>query len=232
MSTGITPDDVMKKEDRETIEENMNMSDEIAMPDMFVELSQKALDMMNRMREALFTLNSPLALRLNANCDTLGREISKAEARCNAELMVGTGIMSSAMRLAFVREAQRCGRLGRIIHQLRSIATCIHEVSGKVTAEDVAAFKPLYLMAEVQLKDAVLSILRGDEKMAYGVQRMDDDLDARYLQEMENIYRQAADSMFLDFRTGTSLLFILRSIERIGDHAKQLAIPSFHLLER
>ena len=68
--------------------------------------------------------------------------------------------------------------------------------------------------------------------MAYGVQRMDDDLDARYLQEMENIYRQAADSMFLDFRTGTSLLFIHRSIERIGDHAKQLAIPSFHLLER
>ncbi len=28
----------------------------------------------------------------------------------------------------------------------------------------------------------------------------------------------------------THLLLILRSIERIGDHAKQLAIPSFHLL--
>ena len=37
----------------------MNTRDEIAMPDMFVELSQKALDMMNRVREALLRLTHP-----------------------------------------------------------------------------------------------------------------------------------------------------------------------------
>ena len=51
-----------------------------------------------------------------------------------------------------------------------------------------------------------------------------------YAKEMERIFRAASGAMFYEFRTGIGLLFILRAIERIGDHAKQLAVPSFYLL--
>lgn len=82
----------------------------------------------------------------------------------------------------------------------------------------------------MELKDAVLSILRDDEQLAYGVGRKDEELDSMYAKEMERIFHNTSSAMFYNFQTGASLLFILRAIERIGDHAKQLAIPSFYLL--
>ena len=86
------------------------------------------------------------------------------------------------------------------------------------------------LMAEVELQDAVLSILRDDERLAYGVRKKDEELDQLYATEMERIFHNTSSAMFYNFQTGTCLLFILRAIERIGDHAKELAIPSFYLL--
>lgn len=207
------------------------MKNEMDMPDLFAELSRKVIDLMTRTRTALFELDSCLALRINAEGDLLSREASKAEGKCNAELMSGSGIISPELRFYLVKEAQRCNRLGRIVHQIRNIATCIKEIADKVECKDVLAFKPLFLMAEVQLKDAVLSILRKNEELAFNVRRKDDDLDSLYATELENIFRQASDNLFYDFRTGTGLLFILRAIERIGDHSKQLAVPSFYRLQ-
>lgn len=59
------------------------------------------------------------------------------------------------------------------------------------------------------------------------VLRQDENLDALYAAEIKRIFSKAAEAMFYNFHTGVGLLFILRAIERIGDHAKQLATPSF-----
>lgn len=59
------------------------------------------------------------------------------------------------------------------------------------------------------------------------MQQQDEHLDALYATEMKHIFSKASEAMFYDFHTGVGLLFILRAIERIDDHAKQLAEPSF-----
>lgn len=197
-------------------------------PDYFPELSRKVLDLVSRVREALFSLDATLCHRLAAECSTLLHETRKAEGDCNSNLLIG--LTDTDCRLHLVRCAQRCSRLGRIVHQAQQIVQNVQDIAGQVDVEDIAAFKPIYLMAEVELKDAVLSILREDEQLAYGVQKKDEELDQLYATEMERIFHNTSSAMFYNFQTGTALLFILRSIERIGDHAKQLAIPSFYLL--
>ncbi len=197
-------------------------------PDYFPELSRKVLDLVSRVRDALFTLDVTLCHRLAAECAALLHETRKAEGDCHSNLLIG--MTDADSRLHLVRCAQRCSRLGRIVHQAQQIVQNVLEIAGQVDTEDVAAFKPIYLMAEVELQDAVLSILREDEQLAYGVQKKDEELDQLYAAEMERIFHNTSSAMFYNFQTGTALLFILRAIERIGDHAKQLAIPSFYLL--
>lgn len=196
--------------------------------DAFPVLSRKVMELVSHVLHCLFELDASMALRLMAECSSLSSESRKAEADCNANLLVG--ISSVDDRLHLVRCAQRCSRLGRIVHQSWQIVQNVHEIAGQVDLDDVAAFKPIFLMAEVELKDAVLSILRDDEQLAYGVGRKDEELDSMYAKEMERIFHNTSSAMFYNFQTGASLLFILRAIERIGDHAKQLAIPSFYLL--
>ncbi len=193
--------------------------------DLFPKLSRSVMEHIARLREALFALNAPLAQRLLAENSALAAEARKAEADNNSNLLVG--ICTAEERLHLVRAAQRFNRLGRIVHQAAQIVHNLQEIAGKVVLNDITAFKPIYLMAEVELKDAVLSILRNDEQLAYGVQKKDEELDELYAAEMERIFHNTSSAMFYNFHTGTSLLFILRAIERIGDHAKQLAVPSF-----
>ncbi len=197
--------------------------------EVFHDLSSKVVNLMQRVREALFVLDARRAAQIASEIEHLTSVARKAESSCNASLLVG--IRASEERLELVRCAQRCRRLGRIAHQCSVIVQGIQDIASKVSTEEIAAFKPIFLMAELELKDALLSILRDDEELAYGVCKKDEELDSLYAAEMERIFRNTSDAMFYNFHTGTSLLFILRAIERIGDHAKQLAVPSFYLLD-
>ncbi len=196
--------------------------------DAFPALGRRVTELMSRAREALFSLDASLALRLIAECSTLSVAAKKEEASCNSCLLVG--ISAPEERFSLMQEAHRCSRLGRIVHQIRHIVQNVSEISKHVSPDDVGAFKPLFLLAEVELKDAILSILHEDEHLAHSVRKKDEELDTLYAEEIKRIFHSASDAMFYDFHTGISLLFILRAIERIGDHAKQMALPPFFLL--
>ncbi len=196
--------------------------------DRFPALSRKVIELVSRIRSCLFEIDAATALRLRAECHSLLNATRKAEGESRSSLLIG--ICSPEERLHFVRAAQRFSRLGRIVHQAEQIVSSIPEIAGKVDAQDIESFKPIYMMAEVELRDAVLSILRDDEQLAHGVVKKDEDLDALYAEEIKRIFQSSSTALFYDFRVGTNLLFILRAIERIGDHAKTLAIPSFYLL--
>lgn len=185
-------------------------------------------ELVSRAREALFALDAERAAKLVSECVVVSAQARELEENSKADLMAG--ISAPEDRLERVREAQRCSRLGRITHQVMVLAQNVQDIAGEVLAEDVQAFKPLYLMAEVELRDAILSVLRDDEQLAHGVQQQDKDLDALYAAEIKRIFTKASEAMFYDFHAGVGLLFILRAIERIGDHAKQLAVPSFYPL--
>lgn len=167
---------------------------------------------------------SAVAAKLVGEGVALSARARRQEERERAALL--TGISAPEDRLYALREAQRCSRLGRIAHQVMVLAQNVQDIAAEVPAEDVSAFKPLFLTAEVELRDAILAVLREDEQLARGVQRQDESLDALYAAEMKRIFSKASEAMFYDFHTGVGLIFILRAIERIGDHAKQLAEPA------
>lgn len=196
--------------------------------DFFSELSHKVLGLLARTRVILFNLDAKEAVKIMALCNQLSIELRKAESICNDSLLVG--ISSDAERYHIVGCAQRCSRLLRVVNQVSTVLQGVQDLSGKIDVHDLTSLKPIFLIAEVELKDAVLSILREDEKLAYSVRQKDKELDVLYQTEMERIFKSATDDLSYNFQTATSLLFILRAIERIGDHAKHLAVPSFFML--
>lgn len=198
------------------------------LPDFFPALSRKVTNLVERVRACLFGLDADLAKRLVAECSILGGEARKTEADCNAGLLIG--VCGEEERMSWVRCAQQCSRLGRIVHQCSRIVQDVQEIAAHLTVEEMASFKPLFLLAEMELKDAILSIMRDDSQLAFVVKDKDEELDVLYAREIERIFKEASGAMFYDFRMGAALLSILRAIERIGDHAKQLAVPSFYLL--
>ncbi len=196
--------------------------------DFFPELSHKVLELVAKVRVTLFNLDAAEAVKLAAVCNQLCIEIRKAEADCNDTLLVG--ISSDAERYHIVGCVQRCSRLLRIVNQVATVLQGAQDLAGKIDLKDMERLKPIFLVAEVELKDAVLSILRGDERLAYSVRQKDKELDALYQNEMERIFKSTTGDYTYNFYTATNLLFILRAIERIGDHAKNLAVPSFFML--
>ncbi len=196
--------------------------------DFFSELSHKVIDLIAHVRVILFQLDAKAAVKAMTLCNQLCIELRKAEADCNDCLLVG--ISSDAERYHIVGCAQRCSRLLRVVNQVSVVVQGVQDLSGRIDVQDIEKLKSIYLIAEVELKDAVLSIIREDEKLAYSVRQKDKELDALYQKEMERIFKGATDELSYNFQTATSLLFILRAIERIGDHAKNLAVPSFFML--
>lgn len=190
----------------------------------FQQLSLRVTELVIQAREVLFALDAARAAKLMSECVAVSARARQLEEGVRADLPAG--ISAPEDRLAGLRTAQRCGRLGRIAHQVMVLAQNVQDIAGNVLPEDVSAFKPLYLLAEVELRDAILSVLRDDEQLAQGVLRQDENLDALYAAEIKRIFSKAAEAMFYNFHTGVGLLFILRAIERIGDHAKQLATPT------
>lgn len=194
----------------------------------FAEISSQVIELMSKTRSILFGLQAnevPAAIHAG---HALSNRLYQEEKKAAASVL--TGIASIEYKLHCTREAQLFNRLSRIVHQMEVLCHNVQEIAGDAIQDDVEAFKPVFLMAEVELRDAVLSVLRGDEQLAFGVVKQDEELDSLYAAEMRSIFTKASQAMFYDFRVGTSLLFILRAIERIGDHAKQLAVPSFHAL--
>lgn len=194
----------------------------------FGELSTQVIDLMSRTRRILFGVLADEVPDVLQAGKMLTYRLYQEEKAAATKAMAR--IAAIEYKLHCTREAQLLNRLSRIVHQMTVLCHNVQEIADGAMQDDIEAFKPVFLMAEVELRDAVLSVLRGDEQLAFGVVKQDEELDSLYAAEMRRIFNKASQAMFYDFRVGTSLLFILRAIERIGDHAKQLAVPSFHAL--
>lgn len=194
----------------------------------FGELSTQVIDLMSRTRRILFGVLADEVPDVLQAGKMLTYRLYQEEKAAATKAMAG--IAAIEYKLHCTREGQLLNRLSRIVHQMTVLCHNVQEIADGAMQDDIEAFKPVFLMAEVELRDAVLSVLRGDEQLAFGVVKQDEELDSLYAAEMRRIFNKASQAMFYDFRVGTSLLFILRAIERIGDHAKQLAVPSFHAL--
>ena len=136
-----------------------------------------------------------------------------------------------ARDLRFVIAAMRAAaNLERVSDEAKNIARrgrTLIEAGFFWEEEKLAA---LFDMAQVELADAVQSFLSSDMEAARGLRAKDKILDARHKEMIALLSQQMAEqpahtTHFL------ALLLIVRGLERVGDHAKNIAEEAIFLNE-
>ena len=127
-----------------------------------------------------------------------------------------------AMRVAI--DLERIGDLAKNIAK-RAVA-----ISGQFQPPHraVVGLEPISRLVQSQLKDVLDAYVASNEQKAMDVWRRDDEIDALYT----SLFRELLTYMMEDPRnitTCTHLLFCAKNLERIGDHATNIAERAYYL---
>lgn len=112
--------------------------------------------------------------------------------------------------------------LERVADQAVSIARRARRLNESGTLAETAALRPIFDLATGIFRDSVRSFADRNEELARGLKERDRALDALQNREIENLTtRMAADTSRL--KDYLDLVLIARNMERIGDHATNIA---------
>lgn len=183
------------------------------------ELGREILRSMEHIRKALDAWSLPAVEAALKGAPALQVTARDIEMTCMSQ-MPGCGAELARFRLAsYVQYARR---LERVVHQIATMGIHLGHIVHLNAAPNTSTLLPLYLLAEIELRDALLAKSLGDENLARAVLERDRELDARFRGELEAVIRDLSLGLH-ETEVGLSLIFVLRAIERIGDHAKELA---------
>lgn len=185
-------------------------------------LGQDILHAMAHVRTALAEWELPAAERVLREAPSLQAQARDIELSCAAALPACRDELARYRLDAAMRGAQR---LERVVHQLAAMMIHLGSLLRLNARPDVMALLSLYLLAEIEWRDALLARKNGDFTLARAVLDRDRELDARFRCELENVVRDLSLGLH-ETEVGLCLIFILRAVERIGDHAKELASAS------
>jgi phosphate transport system protein len=116
--------------------------------------------------------------------------------------------------------------LERIADQSVTIARRAKHLSNRPAVRELAFLEPAYRLAVAIFRDSMRAFAEGDFALARMLKSQDRELDALTSELSEKLVaRAAADSQFV--RSYLDLIFIAVALERIGDHATNIAEDSF-----
>jgi len=124
-----------------------------------------------------------------------------------------------------IRMASDLERMGDLA---KNTAKRTHAMSDQLPRKLTAGVTRMGRLAQVELKNILDAYSRSDAEMAMEVWRSDEELDALY----NSIFRELLTYMMEDPRNITQcthLLFCSKSLERVGDHATNIAEAAFYL---
>ena len=192
------------------------------------EMGGIAEKMMSDAMDALSDLNSELAravITTDMRLDTLQRDIEESATLTIARrqpMAVDLRQIIGAIRVA--------GDLERVGDLAKNIAKRTLRATGEMRLpRAVVGLKHMNDVAALQLKNVLDAYAQRDVEKAREVWAKDVELDALE----DSIFRDLLTSMMEDPRNigfCTSLLFVSKNIERIGDHATNIAETVFYLV--
>lgn len=112
--------------------------------------------------------------------------------------------------------------LERIADYAANIAKCIEDLSASTLIDPVDSIVRMTQVAKTMLEDVLQAYSRSDIKLAIDVWHRDDLIDKVYSQlliQLRNSMKQ--DAMNID--PCTTLIFVGKSVERIGDHITNIS---------
>lgn len=165
------------------------------------------------------------AVKMDDEIDALEIEIDRASVR----YITLRSPVSSDVRLIFVaiKASHDLERAGDEAHSIAKHTRKILTREGKVT--NPVAIEKMSQLAFAMMRDAITSFLDEDLEMAQGIIERDKEVDRLNKQNYTTLYKEMAREMG-ESSTHVETILISKSIERIADHAKNLAEEVIYLL--
>ncbi|MEM8868699.1 MAG: phosphate signaling complex protein PhoU [Verrucomicrobiota bacterium] len=164
------------------------------------------------------------AVKLDDEIDQLEVEIDQASVR----YITLRGPVSSDVRLIFVaiKASHDLERAGDEAHSIAKKARSILRREGKVT--NTVHIAEMSDLALTLMRDAITCFVEEDLEMARGIIRRDKQIDALNKENFKLLSTASPESSN-DSTTSVETILISKSIERIADHAKNLAEEVIYL---
>ena len=165
------------------------------------------------------------AMKMDDKIDALEIEIDRASVR----YITLRGPVSSDVRLIFVaiKASHDLERAGDEAHSIARRTRNILIRDGKVTKP--VAIEEMSRLAFDMMHDAITSFIDEDLELAQGIIKRDKEVDKLNKQNFKELYKEM-DSVNGEASTQVETILISKSIERIADHAKNLAEDVIYLL--
>ena len=116
--------------------------------------------------------------------------------------------------------------LERIADKAENIARRARKIMKKPGVPEAHLVEPVYQMASVLLRDSVRSYAESDVDLAVGLHERDKELDKLHKKTVK-IFTKAMEEDTENLRTYLHLIFIVRCLERVGDHAVNIGKMPF-----
>ena len=165
------------------------------------------------------------AMKMDDKIDALEIEIDRASVR----YITLRGPVSSDVRLIFVaiKASHDLERAGDEAHSIAKHTRNILMRDGKVTKP--VAIEEMSGLAFDMMHDAITSFIDEDLELAQGIIKRDKEVDKLNKQNFKELYKEM-DGVNGEASTQVETILISKSIERIADHAKNLAEEVIYLL--
>lgn len=165
------------------------------------------------------------AIQMDDEIDDLEVEIDRASVR----YITLRSPVSSDVRLIFVaiKASHDLERAGDEAHSIAKRTRNILTRDGKVTKP--VAIEEMSLLAFDMMRDAITSFLDEDLELAQGIIERDKEVDKLNKQNFKELYKEM-NGVNGEASTQVETILISKSIERIADHAKNLAEEVIYLL--
>jgi phosphate transport system protein len=108
--------------------------------------------------------------------------------------------------------------LERIADQAENIARRARKIIKNPEVPETRMIEPMYTMASDLLSDAMRAFSEGDADLALGLYDRDQKLDKLHAKTIKGLTKLMENDQD-NLKTYLNLIFITRSLERVGDHA-------------
>lgn len=119
-----------------------------------------------------------------------------------------------------------CDELEEVARRVKNIVECCGDSHVCVIRENVQKIAPLFEMARHEFRDAMQALGTDNRELAASVRRRDSDLDVLHRQLMDDlalVAREPSHGERDDAHWLVHGVFLIRALERVGDHAKNIA---------
>jgi phosphate transport system protein len=191
-----------------------------ALRDEVLDMAQKTATSVQNAKEGLFREDDDLCNSTIADDEEIDQQEKEVD-RLGVDVLMRFQPLASDLRQV-IAAMRVCNNLERAADQAVSIAKKTRKLSHPPDADVRGLLSPMFDAATALLIDSVEAYKSGDLELARSLKQRDREVDELNRQAAEFLISRMAERRE-SIADDVNLLFIARHLERVGDHAKNIA---------